>query len=449
MSRKTTLIKNGTIVNEGCSLSGALLLVNDLIERVIPDGEALPNAEKIIDAKGMLVIPGLIDDQVHFREPGNTNKGTISSESGAAVLGGVTSYMDMPNNNPPSATVESLRFKDSIASRESYANYSFYLGATNNNIEEIKLADPSEICGLKVFMGSSTGNILVDNPQSLEHIFSDSPLLIATHCEYEPFIKNNLAKAIERYGESNIPFSEHYLIRDRNSCIESSRIAIDLALRHNSRLHILHISTEEEIEMIKRASQISPKITGEVCVHYMLLDNSMYDTLGSKMKCNPSVKERRDREAIIKAVKEGVIKVVATDHAPHTKEEKARGYLSAPSGLPLIQHSLQIMMDLVKSGIFTKEEIVDRMCHSPADNFKVSKRGYLREGYYADIAIVDMNRPDAESTKSPAYLCGWSPFEGRIFGASVIHTFVNGQQVVKDGKLTGEKAGRKLKFEYV
>ncbi len=447
---KPTLIHNGIIVNEGSSFRGSLLIRNGFIEKIFRD-EIIDidrySEANLIDAKGLHILPGVIDDQVHFREPGNTHKGTISSESAAAVLGGVTSYMDMPNNNPSTLTNEALERKKLIAQKESYANYSFYLGASNDNIEEIKAVDRKSVCGVKVFMGSSTGNMLVDNIDSLNRIFSESPVLIATHCEEESIIRKNLTNAIGRYGEENIPFREHCNIRDRKSCIESTKKAIDLAIKYKSRLHVLHISTEEEIVMIKQASEINPLITGEVCVHYMLLDNSMYDTLGSKMKCNPSVKAKSDREAIIKAVKSGIIKVVATDHAPHTKSEKESGYLKAPSGLPLIQHSLQLMLEMYKDGIFTVEEIVGAISHSPADNFKIEKRGYLREGYYADVVIVDLNKADKESTIKPAYLCGWSPFEGKIFTSSVIHTFVNGSQVVADGKLTGLKAGMNLEFK--
>ncbi len=446
-SSDNLIIKGGTIVNEGILQKADILISGSKIVKILTEGDSSLFNVRVIDAQGMIVIPGVIDDQVHFREPGNTHKGTIASESAAAVLGGVTSYMDMPNNNPPSITIQSLESKNSIAANESYANYSFYLGASNENIDQITIADPTEICGLKIFMGSSTGNMLVDNPDSLERIFSSSPLLIATHCEEESIIKRNLADAVKKYGHEHIPFNEHCNIRDRESCITSTAKAIDLAKRHNSRLHILHISTKEEIEMVKEAHKSFPKITGEVCVHYMLLDNSMYDKLGSKMKCNPSIKEIRDRAAIIEAVKDGTIKVVATDHAPHTIEEKSGNYMSSPSGLPLVQHSLQIMLELHTNGIFTIHEVVDRMCHSPALNFKIEKRGFIREGYYADIVLVDMNKEDSISTIKPAYLCGWSPFKGKVFGSSVVHTFINGVQVVKNGELTGKKAGKKLKFE--
>jgi len=445
---KQTLICNGTIVNEGKSYRGSILINGSKIERIYSLKDKLPEADTIIDAEGKLVIPGVIDDQVHFREPGSTHKGSIVTESAAAVLGGITSYMDMPNNTPAAITIEAIEAKNSIAKSASYANFSFYLGATNDNIEEIKKANPQETCGVKVFMGSSTGNMLVDNEETLNNIFKESKLLIATHCESEPIIKQNLKEAKEKYGEMEIPFSEHCNIRSREACIESSKHAISLAQKYNSRLHILHISTEEETLLIEEASKISPKITAEACVHYMLLDSSMYNKMGSKMKCNPAIKEKRDREAIIKAVKNGVIKVVATDHAPHTLDEKQNNYLNAPSGLPLVQHSLQIMLEMAKEGVFSIEEVVDRMAHSPAINFKVSLRGFIREGYFADIVIVDPNKKDSLTTTNPAYHCKWSPFEGKVFNNSIVHTFVNGIQVVALGQLTGKKAGTKLLFNY-
>ena len=448
MAAKLTLICNGTLVNEGISFTGSILIKDNKIEKIYTASEELPAVQNVIDAKGKLVIPGVIDDQVHFREPGSTNKGSIETESAAAVLGGVTSFMDMPNNNPPAVTIEALKAKNAIAKAVSYANYSFYLGATNDNIEQIKNANPKETCGIKVFMGSSTGNMLVDNEQALNKLFEESKLLIATHCESEPIVQKNLKEAIDKYGKENIPFWEHCNIRSREACIESTKYALGLALKYNSRLHILHISTAEEIELIKKAANISPKITAEACVHYMLLDNSMYDTIGSQMKCNPAIKEKRDRIAIIKAVQDGVIRVVATDHAPHTWEEKQANYLNATSGLPLVQHSLQLMLEMANQGIFTIEEVVDRMAHSPALNFVVSKRGFLREGYFADIVIVDPTKTDSTSTTSPAYHCKWSPFKGKQFSNSIIHTFVNGIQVVALGHLTGEKAGQKLLFNY-
>lgn len=443
----STLINNGTIINEGLSYKGSLLLVDERIKRIIPAGESLPDADTIIDAEGTYIVPGIIDDQVHFREPGNTHKGTIGSESAAAVLGGVTSYMDMPNNNPATTTIELLEAKNNLAVSDSYANWSFYMGATNSNIDQLKQINPSRTCGIKVFMGSSTGNMLVDNPAMLDTIFNECRILIATHCEDEPIIQENLRIAREKYHD-NIPFSEHPYIRSREACIKSTKKAVELAVRHNSRLHILHISTAEEIEIIKEASLRNPGITGEICVHYMLLDKSDYDEYGSLMKCNPAIKDERDKKAIIQAVKDGIIKVVATDHAPHTIEEKSGDYLTAPSGLPLIQHSFQIMWDLHKAGHFSEYDVVDRLSHSPAANFKIVERGYIREGYYADIMIFDPNLEDKKTTKNPAYKCGWSPFRDRSFSSSIIHTFVNGKHIVENGKLTGKKGGKRLEFNY-
>lgn len=445
---KQTLICNGTIVNEGKSFKGSILIKGSKIEKIYSPIEKLPEADIIIDAKDKLILPGIIDDQVHFREPGSTYKGNIETESAAAVLGGVTSYMDMPNNTPPAVTIKAIEAKNSIAKATSYANFSFYLGATNDNIEEIKRANPKESCGVKVFMGSSTGNMLVDNQDTLNKIFQESKLLIATHCESEPIIQKNLKDTIKKYGKKEIPFREHCNIRSREACIESTKHAISLAQKYNSRLHILHISTEEETNLIKEAAKNHPKITAEACVHYLMLDNSMYDKMGSKMKCNPAIKEKRDREAIIKAVKDGVIKVVATDHAPHTLEEKQNNYMNSPSGLPLVQHSLQLMLELAKEGIFSVEEVVDRMAHSPAKNFKVIQRGFIKEGYFADLVIVDPYTKDSFTTTNPAYHCKWSPFEGKEFSNSIIHTFVNGIQVVAFGQLTGKKVGTKLLFNY-
>jgi dihydroorotase len=443
----TTLLRNGIIINEGYSYSGSIYIENDRISKIIPSGTTpVADADKVIDCTNLYIIPGVIDDQVHFREPGSTHKGDIRSESAAAVLGGVTSYMDMPNNNPPAVNLEMLKIKNRIAAENSYANWSFYLGADNNNLDQILLVNPADVCGIKIFMGSSTGNMLVDNPETLEKIFSLSRVLIAVHCEEESIIRKNLRSAVGSFGDE-IPFSMHPAIRSREACIASTRKAVGLAFKYNSRLHILHISTREELEMLREAGKINPGITGEVCVHYMLLDSRDYSSYGSLMKCNPAIKEVEDRLAIIEAVRDGIVKVVATDHAPHTKQEKDSNYLNAPSGLPLIQHSFQIMWDLHKSGCFNEFVVVDRMAHSPAINFKIKDRGFLREGYYADIMVFDPNKEDKTSTTAPAYKCGWSPFAGRIFSSSVIHTFVNGVQVVSEGKLTGLKGGQKLHFD--
>lgn len=452
-----TLVKNGIMVNEGLSSMGSLLIDGERISRILSrkdfnsDQEyfsavdALPR-EREIDAAGLHILPGVIDDQVHFREPGNTAKATIASESAAAVLGGVTSFMDMPNNNPPTTTNEALEQKFAIAAEGSFANYSFYLGATNENINEIVSADKNRICGIKVFMGSSTGNMLVNDEHTLNRIFKESPVLIATHCEQEDIIKSNMAEYTARYGE-DIPFGMHYRIRSREACIKCTRRALDLAIKNHSRLHILHISTADEIEMIKEARKLNPEICGEVCVHYMWFNCNDYEKYGSRIKCNPAIKTQEDMMAIRKAVKEGTIKVVATDHAPHLPAEKQNNYTKAPSGIPLVQHSLQLMIELYRKGVLELEDVVARMSHGPAECFNIKERGFLREGYYADLAIADLNLPDSHSINNPAYKCGWSPFEGEVFSSSIIHTFVNGTQVVENGKLTGARNAMALEFE--
>lgn len=447
MDTRYHLIKNGTIINEGKSFKADILIRGEIIEKILLNGETpdIPKKYTITDAAGCIVLPGVIDDQVHFREPGATHKANIETESAAAVLGGVTSYMDMPNNNPPTTTIEQLENKYSIASKNSYANYSFYLGATNDNISEILQINPRKICGLKVFMGSSTGNMLVDNKKSLEKIFEEAPSLIATHCENEETIKKNITRAKLKYG-SEIPFYEHPNIRSREACIESTKEAIELSLKHKSRLHILHVSTKEEIELIRSAAKINPGITAEACIHYMLFNDTMYNRYGSKIKCNPSIKTEEDQIAIRNAVKDGIIKVVATDHAPHTAKEKSNSYLEAPSGLPLVQHSLQLMLELYRQGIFTIEEIVDRMSHSPAKCFKIQKRGFIREGYYADITIIDLSAKQKISSSNIKYKCNWSPFYGKEFNSKIIHTFVNGTHVVSNGILTNIKAGKRINF---
>lgn len=458
-----TLIKNGTIVNEGLSYKGSLLLNDNIIEEIIAEKNfdlekdyeeklnsllyGIPTDNyRIIDAEGLHILPGVIDDQVHFREPGNTAKATIESESKAAVLGGVTSFMDMPNNNPPTVTLAALEEKYNNAAAKSYANYSFYLGATNDNLNEIKAISKESICGVKVFMGSSTGNMLVNSPETLDAIFKESPVLIATHCEDEQTIKENTQMAIEKYG-NDIPFEMHPQIRSREACIKCSSRALELATKNSSRLHILHLSTAEEIEMIKEAKQLNPAISGEICVHYLWFNSKQYQEYGSKMKCNPAIKEESDMLALRNALKEGTIDVVATDHAPHLPNEKQQPYTKAPSGLPLVQHSLQVMLELVKKGIFTMEEVVQKMSHGPANCFNIRKRGFIREGYYADLVLVNTSLPDSTTTLSPAYKCGWSPFEGYKFSSSILHTFVNGCQVVANGKLTGEKKSMRLLFD--
>lgn len=449
----STLIKDALIINEGLSFKGSLLIDGDVIGKIFKDNEPVicPNVDNIqvIDADGMILIPGVIDDQVHFREPGDGTKGDISSESAAAVLGGVTSYMDMPNNIPPACSVDALEQKYTIASKRSSANYSFYLGATNDNIEEILKIDPGKVCGVKVFMGSSTGNMLVDNPESLSRIFCESPSLIATHCEEESIIKANLAYAKGQWASypDGIPFSQHPFIRSREACIASTSKAINLALKYHSRLHILHISTAQEIEMLREAKKKSNKITGEVCVHYLWFNDLSYNDKKGAVKCNPAIKSSSDMEALREAVRSGWVDTLATDHAPHLFEEKhLHDYLNTPSGIPLVQHSLQMMLQLSVKGIFPIEQVVQMMCHAPAQCFCIKKRGYIREGYYADLVLIKKT-PFTVNRENIAYRCGWSPLEGETFDYSVENTFVNGEEVVRDGTLTSAISSKRLLFD--
>lgn len=452
---KNLLIKGGTIVTPECHFKGDITVEGERI-KCITDYSLLPdkisdnrisNELEVIDATGLYVFPGVIDDQVHFREPGATAKATIYSESRAAVLGGVTSFMDMPNNNPPATSNDAIENKFNIAGQDSYANYSFYLGATNNNIDEILAVDKKHVCGVKVFMGSSTGNMLVDNSAALEEIFAKSPVLVATHCEDEATIKSNLQYYKELYTDKEIPFSLHPLIRSREACIKSTSKAIELAKRFGTRLHILHISTADEIKMITDAVKNGYKnITGEICVHYLYFNSKDYERMGSRIKCNPAIKDESDMLALREAVKDGAIKVVATDHAPHLFVEKEHDYFNAPSGLPLVQHSFQLMMELVKQGVFKIEEIPAVMSLGPAKNFGIKDRGEIKEEYFADLLIADINLPDKTSTKHPAYKCGWSPFADIDFSTSIRYTIVNGVVAARDGKITGLSNAMPLEF---
>ena len=448
-----TLIRDINIVNEDRIFKGSVLvrgtMIGSILEASAPGyNEALRQAENMADevvagGEDAYLLPGAIDDQVHFREPGATAKGCIASESAAAVLGGTTSFMDMPNNNPPATTLELLENKYSIAAKDSYANYSFYLGATNGNMDELRKADRHSICGLKVFMGSSTGNMLVDSQEALENIFSITDMLVATHCEDEATVRGNLEAA--KASGQEIPFRAHPLIRSREACIKSSAKALDLAGRHGTRLHILHVSTAEELEMIAQARKSHPQISAEVCVHYMWFDSRDYDRYGPMIKCNPAIKEPSDREAITAAVREGRVQAVATDHAPHLHAEKMQDYLHAPSGLPTVQHSLQMMLELSERGCFSMEQVVRMMSHAPADLFRIDRRGYIREGYYADLTIV-RRRPFTVTKENIAYRCGWSPLEGTVFTYTVSDTFVNGTHTVSDSRLTGRRSPERLLF---
>ena len=394
----------------------------------------------------MFLIPGVIDDQVHFREPGLTHKGNIASESAAAVAGGVTSFMEMPNTKPQATSIEELEKKYAIASESSWANYSFYLGATNDNIDEVSKINPKNICGLKVFMGSSTGNMLVDNDETLCAIFKESPVIITTHCEDEAIIQANTRLFRDKYGDS-MPFKYHADLRSAEACYKSSSKAIELATKHNGRLHVLHISTEKEMSLFSDAPlSKEKKITGEVCVHHLWFTIDDYDKYGSRIKWNPAVKYQSDRDALREALMNGKLDVVATDHAPHTLEEKNNCYFNAPSGGPLVQHSLVAMLEMVDQGIFTYEQVVDKMCHAPAKLFDVDKRGYIKEGYYADLVLVNPNKSWLVSEENILYKCKWSPFEGTSFIHVVDSTFINGKLTYSKGQLTDKAQGERLIF---
>ncbi len=437
-----TLIVNGTLVNEGRVFQSDILLDGDRIERIDTGLSAGP-ADDVIDAGGCYVLPGLIDDQVHLREPGLTHKATIPSESRAALFGGVTSFMEMPNTSPPTTDRSALAEKYARAVGRSYANYAFYLGATNDNLGEIQRVTAADACGIKVFMGASTGNMLVDNREALGKIFADATLPVATHCEDTPTIRANEARFRERYGD-DVPIAAHPEIRSAEACLMSSSLAVELAKRHGTRLHILHLTTARELNLFDAGPLESKQITAEVCVHHLWYDESDYAEQGTRIKCNPAIKTREDREGLIRGVQQDLIDVIATDHAPHTREEKEQTYFEAPAGLPLIQHSLQMLLQQQREGLFTLEQIVTKAAHNPARLFNVTGRGFLREGYFADLVIVDLNKPSVVTPESVQYLCCWSPLEGTIFNASIITTILNGRLVFSDGTVLEEPQGRPL-----
>ena len=441
------LIKNANIVNEGRSFRGSLFIKDDIIN-AIGNLEAfdIPNSTRIIDAAGSFLIPGIIDDQVHFREPGLTHKADIFSETRAAAAGGVTSFMDMPNTVPNTVTLSLLEEKYKIAQDKSLINYSFYLGGSNTNLNEILNADPASICGVKLFLGSSTGNMLVDNLETLKEIFSGSPLLIACHCEDEPTVRRNTEIYRDKFGE-NIHVRYHPLIRSREACLKTSTFAVQLAKENNSRIHILHLSTADELKLFTNNLPLAEKrITGEVCVHHLWFDDTDYETHGNFKKWNPAIKTRFDRDSLINGVKDNFIDIIATDHAPHTLGEKSKGYFEAPSGGPLIQHSLIAMMELYHKGIFTVEKVVEMMCHNPAILFRIKNRGFIREGYKADLCIIEPVNPWTVNRKDLLYKCGWSPFEGTSFSNRVRTTIVNGTVVYDDGVLNEDYRGERLMF---
>ncbi|WP_214071069.1 dihydroorotase [Mucilaginibacter sp. dw_454] len=439
------LIKAATIVNEHKQFVADILVKDGLIEKIAPNIDA--QADKVINAEGLYLFPGAIDDQVHFREPGLTHKANIHSESRAAVAGGITSFMEMPNTVPNALTQELLEDKYQIAAQNSLANYSFFMGASNNNLDEVLRTDEKNVCGIKVFMGSSTGNMLVDNPVTLEHLFSQSPMLIATHCEDEATIQSNLAHFKQLLGD-NIPVRLHPKIRSEEACYLSSSMAVALAKKYNTRLHILHISTEKETHLFENTTPLKDKrITAEACVHHLWFSNKDYETKGNLIKWNPAVKTEHDRDGILKAVLDGRIDVIATDHAPHTIEEKALPYLQAPSGGPLVQHALVAMLELYHHGKITLEQIAEKMAHNVATCFQIEKRGFIREGYFADLVLADLNKPWQVQKDNILYKCGWSPFEGTTFRSSVKHTIVSGNLAWSDGKLVSDISGKRLSFE--
>ena len=443
-----TLIKNATIINEGLKFKGNILIDGEKIKKifseVIPSEIDLNDAE-IIDASGLYLIPGVIDDQVHFREPGLTHKGDILSESRAAAAGGITTYMEMPNTNPQAVTQELLEEKYKRAAEVSAANFSFYMGTTNDNLEEVLKTDPTKVCGIKIFMGSSTGNMLVDDENTLSEIFKNAPTLVATHCEDEKTILKNIEIAQGRYGE-NVPMSRHAHIRSDEACYISSSKAVELASKFNTRLHVLHLTSAKEMSLFNPGKVSDKKITAEVCVHHLWFDEMDYIQLGTKIKWNPSVKSKKDKEALWEALLADKIDVIATDHAPHTKEEKNNTYFKAPSGGPLVQHSLVAMLEMSKKGLISLEKVIQKMCHAPADLFRIENRGYIREGYFADLVLVDPNQSWVVSPENILYKCGWSPFEGVEFSNKVVATYINGVAVFKNDKINPSVTGKRISF---
>ena len=443
---KSTLIINAKVVNEGQVLGADVLIRGERIEKIGKDLQS-SGADIVVDARGSLLVPGAIDDQVHFREPGLTHKATIHSESRAAVAGGVTTFMEMPNTVPPVFTQELLAQKYEIASRTSVANYSFFIGASNDNLDEVMKTDLKNVCGLKIFMGSSTGNLLVDDPKVLEGFFSRFPSVIATHCEDEKTIRANLEKAKEKYGE-NVPMREHPLIRSEEGCWKSSSFAVGLAKKHGTRLHVLHISTARETSLFDNTLPLEKKkITAEACIHHLWFSDEDYDRLGTLIKWNPAIKTKSDRDGIWKALLDDRIDVIATDHAPHTIEEKKGSYFKAPSGGPLVQHSLVAMIEFHKQGKISLENIAKKMSHAPATLFRISERGYIREGYYADLVLVDPNAPWTVEKSNVLAKCGWSPFEGQRFQARVTHTWVSGNLAYEKGSINESRKGMRLAFK--
>ncbi len=440
------LLKNATIVNENKIFTSDVLIQNDLISK-IDNNIADENVDRIIDASGQYLLPGIIDDQVHFREPGLTWKGDIESESRAAIAGGITSFIEQPNTVPNAVTQELLAQKYEIAAKNSFANYSFMMGGTNDNLEEVLKTNPRNVAGIKLFLGSSTGNMLVDNPETLEKIFSSTKMLIAVHCEDEATIRKNTELAKEKFGE-DIPVSQHHIIRSEEACYISSSKAVELAKKTGARLHIFHVSTAKETDLFRNDIPLKEKkITAEVCVHHLTFTNKDYEAKGNFIKWNPAIKTQKDKDGLWAALLDDRIDIVATDHAPHTLEEKSQKYLQAPSGGPLVQHSLNVMLANFKNDKISLEKIVEKMCHNPAILFEIEKRGFIREGYKADLVLVDLNNGYSVSKENLLYKCGWSPLEGMEFHSKITHTFVNGFLAFENGKISEEKHGERLLFD--
>ncbi|MDX1601811.1 MAG: dihydroorotase [Salinimicrobium sediminis] len=444
---KKVLIKNAKIVNEGEIFEGDVFIEEGIITEIASSISAKSPNLSIIDAEGNYLMPGVIDDQVHFREPGLTHKETIATGSKAAVAGGITSFIEMPNTQPQTTTLDLLEEKYKLAANTSYANYAFMFGGTNDNLEEIKKIDPKKVPALKLFLGSSTGNMLVDDEQVLEKIFKESPVLIAAHCEDEKTIQKNLQECVERYGD-DIPIELHPKIRSEEACYLSSSKAVALAKKTGARLHVFHLSTAKELKLFENKKPLKDKkITAEVCVHHLWFNDSDYAKKGTFIKWNPAVKTKEDQDALLKALIEDKIDVIATDHAPHTREEKKNVYTKAPSGGPLVQHALPAMLQMHHQGKISLEKIVEKMCHNPAILFDIEKRGFIREGYKADLVIVDLNAPWAVQPGNTLYKCGWSPFEGITFKSRVTHTFVNGNLVYKNFNFNPFVKAERLKFD--
>ncbi len=445
---KKYLIKNIYVASDGYYGNYDVLINPPFIERIeniIDDANS-----NIIEISGenKILIPGMIDDQVHFREPGLTHKGDIYTESRAAIAGGITSYMEMPNTKPPAISISELENKYTLAKEKSLANYSFYLGATNDNLDEIQKADYSKICGVKIFMGSSTGNLLVDKKETIEKLFSECRALIAAHCEDDTIIKKNLDKIVEEYGFDLAPYF-HAIIRNEDACYASSKHAVEVAKKYNTRLHILHISSAKELSLFDNQLLLKEKrITAEACIHHLWFSDEDYEKLGNKIKWNPAIKTIYDKESLIEAVNNNIIDVIATDHAPHTLEEKSKHLLEAPSGGPLVQHALPALFDLYKQKKISIETIVQKTSHNVADIFKIKNRGYIREGYYADLVVMDLNTPSSVTKDNILYKCQWSPFEGYTFSASIEKTFVNGHLIYDSGKFDESKKGERLEFDF-